>query len=125
MRSTRARSNGSWAFGPPRLSRAAFARHSTGTSPTRVGGGGSWTGAIDRGPRSITAYPSDRAHYDVGRPPLPCPRADVSRDSMLSAAAWSVVQQVGRVLLASLFYFVIAGLLSPTEMGVLGIATVW
>ena len=44
---------------------------------------------------------------------------------MLSAAAWSVVQQVGRVLLASLFYFVIAGLLSPTEMGVLGIATVW
>ncbi len=44
---------------------------------------------------------------------------------MLSAAAWSVVQQVGRVLLASLFYFVIAGLLSPAEMGVLGIATVW
>jgi len=44
---------------------------------------------------------------------------------MLSPAAWSVVQQVGRVLLASLFYFVIARLLSPAEMGVLGIATVW
>ncbi len=43
----------------------------------------------------------------------------------LSPAAWSVVQQVGRLLLSSVFYFVIAGLLSPSEMGLLGIATVW
>ncbi len=52
-------------------------------------------------------------------------RAALRCVGMLSAAAWSVVQQVGRVLLASLFYFIIAGLLSPAEMGVLGIATVW
>ena len=43
----------------------------------------------------------------------------------LSPAAWSMVQQVGRLLLASLFYVVIAGLLTPDEVGVLGIATVW
>jgi PST family polysaccharide transporter len=43
----------------------------------------------------------------------------------LSPAAWSVVQQVGRLLLSSAFYFVIAGILSPSEMGLLGIATVW
>src|SRR5919108_5774172 len=43
----------------------------------------------------------------------------------LSPAVWSVVQQVGRLLLASLFYFAIAGLLQPGDVGVLGIATVW
>lgn len=43
----------------------------------------------------------------------------------LSPAAWSMVQQVGRLLLASVFYFVIAGLLTPKDVGILGIATVW
>jgi O-antigen/teichoic acid export membrane protein len=47
------------------------------------------------------------------------------KNMALSPAAWSVVQQVGRLLLGSLFYFVIAGILGPTEIGVLGIASVW
>lgn len=43
----------------------------------------------------------------------------------VTPAVWSVAQHVGRMMLATLFYFAIAGFLTPADVGVLGIATVW
>jgi polysaccharide transporter, PST family len=43
----------------------------------------------------------------------------------LSPGLWSLVQQVGRFLLAAIFYFAVVSFLAPADVGVLGIATVW